>query len=88
MARDEAPSARSRSPCISSALLRMAEQAPGYIFNAFVLTYGTLVVGASRDLLLLGLLAMTALGFITAPIAGALSDRFGRSTSSSSAAVA
>jgi MFS family permease len=63
---------------ILSALLRMAEQTPGYIFNAFVLTYGTLVVGASRDLLLTGLVAMTALGFITAPLAGALSDRIGR----------
>ena len=65
---------------ILSALVRMAEQAPGYIFNAFVLTYGTLVVGASRDLLLSGLVAMTALGFITAPLAGALSDRIGRRT--------
>src|SRR6201987_213614 len=63
---------------ILSALLRMAEQTPGYIFNAFVLTYGTLVVGASRDLLLSGLVAMTALGFVTAPLAGALSDRIGR----------
>src|SRR5271163_1920803 len=63
---------------ILSALLRMAEQTPGYIFNAFVLTYGTLVVGASRNLLLSGLVAMTALGFITAPLAGALSDRIGR----------
>src|SRR6516165_10498369 len=63
---------------ILSALLRMAEQTPGYIFNAFVLTYGTLVLGASRNLLLTGLVAMTALGFITAPIAGALSDRIGR----------
>src|SRR6201981_2072614 len=63
---------------ILSALVRMAEQTPGYIFNAFVLTYGTLVVGASRDLLLTGLVAMTALGFVTAPIAGALSDRIGR----------
>src|SRR5215467_1668182 len=63
---------------ILSALVRMAEQTPGYIFNAFVLTYGTLVLGASRDLLLSGLVAMTALGFITAPIAGALSDRIGR----------
>jgi MFS family permease len=63
---------------ILSALLRMAEQTPGYIFNAFVLTYGTLVVGASRNLLLSGLVAMTALGFITVPIAGALSDRLGR----------
>src|SRR5215813_13167328 len=63
---------------ILSALLRLAEQTPGYIFNAFVLTYGTLVVGASRDLLLTGLVAMTALGFITVPIAGALTDRIGR----------
>jgi MFS family permease len=63
---------------ILSALLRMAEQGPAYIFNAFVLTYGTLVLGASRDLLLSGLVAMTALGFITVPIAGALSDRIGR----------
>src|ERR1700761_3696626 len=63
---------------ILSALVRMAEQGPAYIFNAFVLTYGTLVVGASRNLLLSGLVAMTGLGFITVPIAGALSDRIGR----------
>jgi metabolite-proton symporter len=60
------------------ALLRMAEQTPSFIFNAFVLTYGTLVVGASRDLLLMALVVMTVLGFITVPIAGALSDRIGR----------
>jgi MFS family permease len=63
---------------ILCALVRMAEQAPGYIFSAFVVTYGTLVLGASRDLLLMGLVAMTVLGFITVPIAGALSDRIGR----------
>ena len=61
-----------------TALLRMAEQAPGYIFNAFVFTYGTQVLGASRDLLLMGLIVTTALGFIWAPIAGALSDKVGR----------
>src|SRR5262252_10801215 len=61
-----------------TALLRMAEQAPGYIFNAFVFTYGTQVLGASRDLLLTGLIVTTALGFIWAPIAGALSDKVGR----------
>jgi MFS family permease len=63
---------------ILSALLRMAEQGPAYVFNAFVLSYGTLVLGASRNLLLTGLVAMTALGFITVPIAGAMSDRIGR----------
>ena len=61
-----------------TALLRLAEQSPGYIFNAFIFTYGTQVLGASRDLLLIGLIVTTALGFIWAPIAGALSDRIGR----------
>src|SRR5499425_1541431 len=61
-----------------TALLRLAEQTPGYIFNAFIFTYGTQVLGASRDLLLTGLIVTTALGFIWAPIAGALSDRIGR----------
>jgi MFS family permease len=63
---------------ILTALLRLAEQSPGYIFNAFVVTYGTTVLGASRDLLLTGLIAMTGLGFLWAPVAGALSDRIGR----------
>src|SRR5262249_10523685 len=61
-----------------TALLRLAEQTPGYIFNAFIFTYGTQVLGASRDLLLTGLIVTTALGFIWAPIAGALSARIGR----------
>src|SRR6201982_1854596 len=59
-------------------LLRLAEQSPGYIFNAFIFTYGTQVLGASRDLLLIGLIVTTGLGFIWAPIAGALSDKIGR----------
>ncbi len=63
---------------LQTALLRLAEQTPGYIFNAFVFTYGTTVLGASRDLLLMGLIVTTALGFCWAPIAGALSDKIGR----------
>src|SRR6202045_4151328 len=61
-----------------SALLRMAEQTPGYIFQAFMFTYGTTVLGASRNLLLFGLMVSTALGAIWVPFAGALSDRIGR----------
>jgi metabolite-proton symporter len=61
-----------------TALLRMAEQAPGYIFNAFIFTYGTTVLNADRNLLLTGLIITTALGFIWAPIAGWLSDKIGR----------
>src|SRR6201988_461134 len=63
---------------ILTALLRLAEQSPGYIFNAFIFTYGTQVLGASRNLLLTGLIVTTGLGFIWAPIAGAISDRIGR----------
>ena len=61
-----------------TALLRMAEQSPGYIFNAFIFTYGTQVLGASRNLLLTGLITATALGFMWVTVAGALSDRIGR----------
>jgi MFS family permease len=61
-----------------TALLRLAEQSPGYIFNAFIFTYGTTVLGASRNLLLTGLIVTTGLGFCWAPIAGALSDKIGR----------
>ncbi len=61
-----------------TALLRMAEQSPGYIFNAFIFTYGTTVLGASRNLLLTGLIVTTALGFLWVTAAGAISDRIGR----------
>ena len=63
---------------VLTALLRLAEQSPGYIFNAFIFTYGTTVLGASRNLLLVGLIVTTGLGFCWAPIAGALSDKIGR----------
>jgi MFS family permease len=63
---------------ILTALLRLAEQSPGYIFNAFVFSYGTTVIGASRNLLLFGLMVSTALGFLWVTVAGALSDRIGR----------
>jgi MFS family permease len=63
---------------ILTALLRLAEQSPGYIFNAFVFTYGTQVLGASRNLLLFGLMVSTALGFMWVTVAGWLSDVIGR----------
>ncbi|HEY1799028.1 MAG TPA: MFS transporter [Stellaceae bacterium] len=63
---------------ILTALLRLPEQAPGYIFNAFIFTYGTTVLHASRNLLLFALMVSTFLGFLWVPIAGALSDRIGR----------
>src|SRR5947209_18757345 len=47
-----------------TALLRLPEQAPGYIFGAFVFTYGTTVLGASRNFLLTGVLLQAVLGFL------------------------
>jgi MFS family permease len=63
---------------VLTALLRLAEQSPGYIFNAFIFTYGTQVLGASRNLLLTGLITTTALGFMWVTVAGWLSDVIGR----------
>jgi len=63
---------------ILSAFARMGEQAPGYIYLAYLFTYGTTVIAASRDFLLVGLLASAVLGFVWVPIAGHLSDRIGR----------
>jgi MFS family permease len=63
---------------VLTALLRLAEQSPGYIFNAFIFTYGTQVLGASRNLLLIGLITTTALGFMWVTVAGWLSDVIGR----------
>jgi MFS family permease len=61
-----------------SALLRMPEQAPGYIYCAFVFTYGTTILGASREFLLVATLVSAVLGFLWIPVAGHLSDRIGR----------
>src|SRR5947209_3337052 len=61
-----------------TALLRLPEQAPGYIFGAFVFTYGATVLGASRNFLLTGVLLQAVLGFLWVTVAGHLSDRIGR----------
>ena len=63
---------------ILSALLRMPEQAPGYLGGAFIFTSGTTVLGMSRDFLLFGVLAQCVLGFMWVVVAGSLSDRVGR----------
>ena len=55
---------------ILSALLRMAEQAPFYIFTAFVFAYGTTTLKMSRDLILFAVLVASCLSFITIPLVG------------------
>jgi len=63
---------------ILSALLRMAEQAPFYIFTAFVFAYGTSALKQDKDFLLIAVLAASVLSFFTIPFCGFLSDRIGR----------
>jgi MFS family permease len=61
-----------------SALVRMAEQAPFYIFTAFVFAYGTGTLHMSRNLILTAVLVASCLSFITIPLSGHISDRIGR----------
>jgi len=63
---------------VLSALLRMSEQAPFYIFTVFVFTYGTGALKMPRDLVLGAVLVAAALSFVVVPLAGHISDRIGR----------
>lgn len=49
-----------------------------YILISFVLTYGTEILGLERNLLTGIVIITSVVGFFGLPVAGALSDRFGR----------
>jgi MFS family permease len=61
-----------------TALARLSEQAPFYVFTAFIFAYGTGVLHVSRDLLLTAVLCATLLSAVTIPLSGHISDRIGR----------
>ena len=61
-----------------SALVRMAEQAPFYIFTAFVFSYGIGMLNVSRDFLLFAVLTASVVSFVSIPLFGHISDRIGR----------
>jgi metabolite-proton symporter len=63
---------------VLTALCRMGEQAPFYIFTAFVFAYGTGTLGLDRNFLLSAVLTGSALSFVSIPLSGHLSDRIGR----------
>jgi MFS family permease len=63
---------------LSSAFVRLGEQAPFYLFTSFVLTYGTKQLGLTRDSLLDDILIAATIGLISVPLFGHLSDRLGR----------
>jgi MFS family permease len=56
----------------------MAEQAPFYIFTAFIFAYGIKSLHVSRDFLLTAVLSASVLSFFSIPFFGHLSDRIGR----------
>ena len=61
-----------------SAFARMAEQAPFYIFTAFIFSYGIETLHVSRNFLLSAVLVASVLSFVSIPLFGHLSDRIGR----------
>jgi MFS family permease len=63
---------------ILSALLRMSEQAPFYIFTAFVFAYTVGTLKMDRNFILTAVLAAACVSFFTIPIAGHISDKIGR----------
>src|SRR5439155_14776340 len=63
---------------ISSAFIRKSEQAPFYLFVPFVLDYGTNHLNLSKDPLLNDVLIAEAVGLVSIPLFGYLSDRIGR----------
>jgi len=63
---------------VLSALARMAEQAPFYIFTAFIFSYGLESLGVSRNFLLTAVLSASVLSFVSIPLFGHISDRIGR----------
>jgi MFS family permease len=63
---------------ILSALLRMSEQAPFYIFTAFVFAYAVGTLHMSRDLILAAVMVAACVSFFTIPLAGHFSDQIGR----------
>jgi MFS family permease len=63
---------------ILSALLRMSEQAPFYIFTAFVFAYTVGTLKMPRDFILDAVMVAACVSFVTIPLSGHISDRIGR----------
>src|SRR5262249_9513776 len=63
---------------ILSSFARMVEQAPAYIYLAFVFASGTEVLHQDRDFLLICLIVAGCVELFNIPLAGHLSDRIGR----------
>lgn len=69
---------RNPKEILLSALLRLAEQMPFYLFTVYILSYGVTEVGLSEEFLLNSVLAAAALSLFSIPFFGNLSDKIGR----------
>jgi MFS family permease len=65
---------------ILSALIRLAEQTPYYIFTAFVFAYAVGQLKMDRNLLLGAIMGFAVIEFFCIPFFGYLSDKIGRKT--------
>ncbi len=63
---------------ILSALLRMSEQAPFYVFTAFIFSYAVGTLKMDRNLILSAVMVAAIVSFFTIPLSGHLSDKIGR----------
>jgi metabolite-proton symporter len=63
---------------ILSALLRMGQQAPFYIFTAFIFAYAVGTLHMSRNLILSAVLVASCVSLVSIPLFGHMSDRIGR----------
>jgi MFS family permease len=63
---------------ILSAFLRMSEQAPFYVFTAFVFAYTVGTLKMPRDFILGAVMVAACVSFVTIPLSGHISDKIGR----------
>src|ERR671933_235368 len=61
-----------------SAMVRMSEQTPFYIYTSFIFAYGTGTLGLDRNSILIPVLLASCTSVLVIPLAGHLSDRLGR----------
>jgi MFS family permease len=63
---------------ILSALARLSEQTPFYIFTAFIFAYAVGTLKMDRNFILTAVMAAAVVSFVTIPLSGHISDRIGR----------
>jgi len=63
---------------VLSALLRLSEQAPFYVFTAFVFAYTVGTLHMDRNFILGAVMVAACVSFVTIPLAGHISDKIGR----------